>query len=60
MVRYAVVQSHLGGNYVMEINRDEDIDFIEEVCDACLDYDRVLCVYDTEEEAEKHLQDSDW
>ena len=58
MVQYAAVQGHLGGSYVAEIHGDEDIDFIEEVCDACFDYDRVLCVYDTEEEAEQHLQES--
>ena len=60
MVQYAAVQNHYGDNYVAEIHGDEDIDFIEEVCDACFDYDHVLCVYDTEEEAEKHLQDADW
>ena len=59
MVQYAAVKGHLGGSYVAEIHGDEDIDFIEEVCDACFDYDRVLGVYDTEEEAENHLQGSD-
>ena len=58
MVQYAAVQGHLGGSYVAEINGDEDIELIEEVCDVCFDYDRVLCVYDTEEEAEEHLQES--
>lgn len=56
MVRYAAVKGHLNGNYVAEINSDEDIDFIEEVCETCFDYDRVLCVYDTEEEAERNLK----
>lgn len=55
MARYAAVESHLGGTYVMEINRDEDIDFIEKVCDACFDSDCVFGVYDTKEEAENHL-----
>lgn len=60
MVQYAVVQGHLGGKYVVEINSDEDIEFIEEVCETCFDSDFVLGVYDTKEEAEKHLQESDW
>ena len=55
MVKYAVVESHLGGTYVIEINRDEDVEFIEKVCDACLDFDRVMGVYDTEADAERHL-----
>ena len=55
MVRYAAVEGHLNGNYVAEINSDEDIDFIEEVCETCFDYDRVLGVYDTRIEAENHL-----
>lgn len=55
-MRYAAVEGHLGENYVAEINRDEDIEFIEEVCDACLDRDRIMGIYDTEEEAEKHLR----
>lgn len=58
MVRYASVQGHLGGNYVSEINSDEDIELIEEVCDTCFDSDFVLGVYDTKEEAEKHLRES--
>ena len=56
MVRYAAVEGHLGGSYVAEIHCDEDIDFIEEVCDACFDYDRVLGIYDTKEEAEKYFK----
>lgn len=56
MVQYAAVQGHLNGNYVAEINSDEDIEWIEEVCDTCFDYDRVIGVYDTEEEAKKHLK----
>ena len=59
MVRYAAVESHLGGTYVMEINRDEDIELIEEVCETCLDCDWVFGVFDTEEEAEKHLKQAD-
>ena len=60
MVQYAVVKGHLGGSYVAEINSDEDIELIEEVCETCFDYDHVIGVYDTEEEAENHLQDTDW
>ena len=55
-MRYASVEGHLGENYVAEINRDEDIELIEEVCETCLDSDWVLGVYDTREEAEKHLR----
>ena len=60
MVRYAAVEGHLNGNYVAEINSDEDIELIEEVCETCFDSDFVLGVYDTKEEAEKHLQESGW
>ena len=59
MVRYATVQGHLGRSYVAEINSDEDIELIEEVCETCFDSDFVLGVYDKKEEAEKHLQESD-
>lgn len=55
MVQYAAVESHLGGSYVAEINGDEDIELIEEVCETCFDSDWVLSVYDTEEESKKHL-----
>lgn len=58
MVQYAVVASHLGGNYIAKIDSDEYdecIEFIEEVCETCFDSDCVLGVYDTEEEAKKHL-----
>lgn len=55
MVQYAAVQGHLNGNYVAEINSDADIELIEEVCETCFDSDFVLGVYDTKEEAEKHL-----
>ena len=55
MVRYAAVQGHLGGNYISEINSDGDIEFIEEVCKFCSDYDYVLGVYNTRIEAENHL-----
>ena len=59
MVRYAAVEGHLNGNYVAEINSDEDIELIEEVCETCFDFDFVLGVYETEEEAKKHLQEYD-
>lgn len=56
MVQYAVVQGHLGENYVAEVNDDEDIELIEEVCEICFDSDWVFGVFDTQEEAEKHLK----
>ena len=55
MVRYAAVENHHGDDYVAEINSDEDIEFIKEVCEFCFDYDYVLGVYDTRVEAENHL-----
>ena len=55
MVRYAAVENHHGDDYVAEIYSDEDIEFIEEVCEICFDYDCVLGVYDTRVEAENHL-----
>ena len=60
MVKYAAVQGHLGGKYVAEIDGDEDIELIEEVCETCFDADCVLGVYDTEEDAEKNLRESGW
>lgn len=55
-MQYAAVEGHLGKNYLSEVNGDEDIELIEEVCEICLDYDHVIGVFDTKEEAEKHLQ----
>ena len=55
IMQYAAVEGHLYGNYVAEINGDEDIELIEEVCETCFDADFVLGVYDTKEEAEQHL-----
>lgn len=59
MVQYAAVEGHLGKNYVAEVNGKEDIELIEEICETCFDGDFVLGVFDTKEEAEKHLQESD-
>lgn len=59
MIQYAVVEGHLNGSYVAKINSDEDIELIEEVCETCFESDFVFGVYDTKEEAEKHLQESD-
>lgn len=56
MVQYAVVQGHLGENYVAEVNDDEDIKLIEETCEICLEYDCVIGVFDTKEEAEQYLR----
>ena len=56
MVRYAAVQGHLGGSYVDEINSDDDIEFIEEVCETCFESDWVFGVFDTEVEAKRHLK----
>lgn len=55
-MQYAAVEGHLGENYVAEINGDEDIELIEEVCEICFDSDWVFGVFDTQEEAEKHLK----
>lgn len=55
-MQYAVVEGHLGENYVSEVNNDEDIELIEEVCETCFDYDYVMGVFDTKEEAENHLR----
>lgn len=55
-MQYAAVEGHLGKNYVEEVNSDRDIEFIQEVCETCFDYDRVIGVFDTAEEAEKHLR----
>ena len=54
-MQYAAVQGHLGGNYVVPINDDEDIELIEEPCGTCFDSDYVMGVYDTYEEAENHI-----
>lgn len=55
-MKYAAVEGHLGGSYVAEINSDEDIELIEEVCETCLDSDFVLGIFDTKEEAEQYLR----
>ena len=55
-MQYAAVKGHLGENYVEEVNGDRDIEFIQEICDACFDRDYVISLFDTEEEAEKYLQ----
>ena len=55
MVQYAAVKNHYGDNYVAAINSEKDIEWIEEVCEICFDADFVIGVYDTEEEANKHL-----
>ena len=54
-MQYAAVEGHLGENYVAEINGDEDIELIEEVCETYFDADFVLGVYDTYEEAKQNL-----
>ena len=54
-MQYAAVEGHLGENYVTEVNSNRDIEFIQEMCDACLGFDVVLGVYDTYEEAENHI-----
>ena len=56
MVQYAAVENHLGENYVAEVNDDEDIELIQEVCETCFDSDFVLGVFDTREEAERNLR----
>lgn len=55
MAQYAAVENHYGDNYVAEINSEKDIEEIQEVCERCFDSDFVLGVFDTKEEAKKHL-----
>ena len=55
-MQYAAVEGHLGENYVAEVNDDEDIELIEEACEICLEYDRMIGVFDTKEEAKQHLR----
>lgn len=55
-MQYAAVEGHLGENYVAEINGNEDIELIEEVCETCFDADFVLGIFDTKEEAKQHLR----
>jgi hypothetical protein len=54
-MQYAAVENHLGENYVAEVNDDEDVELIEEACEICLEYNHVIGVFDTAEEAEQHL-----
>jgi hypothetical protein len=56
VMQYAAVEGHLGENYVAEINGNEDIELIEEVCETCFDADFVLGIFDTKEEAKQHLR----
>ena len=56
MVRYAAVENHIGENYVAEVNDDEDIELIQEICETCFDADFVLDIFDTKEEAEQYLR----
>lgn len=55
-MKYAAVESHYGDDYVAEVDNNLDIEFIEEVCDACFDRDHVIGLFDTEEEAEQYLR----
>lgn len=55
-MQYAAVEGHLGGNYIVAVNDGEDTEWIEEICDTCFDYDRVIGVFDTAEEAEQYLR----
>lgn len=55
-MQYAAVEGHLGGNYVAEVDNNLDIEFIEEICDACFDRDHVIGLFNTEEEAEQYLR----
>lgn len=55
-MQYATLEDHLGENYVAEFNGDEDIEFIQEICDACFDRVRVIGLFDTKEEAEQFLR----
>ena len=55
-MQYAAVEGHLGENYIVSVNDGEDTEWIEEVCETCFDYDRVIGVFDTSEEAEQFLR----
>lgn len=54
-MQYAAVEGHLGENYVAEVNSNRDIEFIQEMCEICLEYDCVIGLFDTKEEAEQYL-----
>ena len=55
---YAAVENHYGDNYVARVDSEQDIEDIMQPCEICFDSDWVIGVYDTEEEAKKHVNDS--
>ena len=54
-MQFVAVEGHLGGNYIVSVNDEEDTEWIEEVCETCFDSDRALGVFDTREEAEMNI-----
>lgn len=52
---YAAVENHYGDNYVARVDSEQDIEDIMQTCERCGDNDWVIGVYDTEEEAERHV-----
>ena len=52
---YAAVENHYGDNYVARVDGEKDVEDIEATCEVCFDSDWVIGVYDTEEEAERHV-----
>ena len=63
-MKYAAVIGHMEGDYVADIRSEDDIEMIEESCDECGDSDRVVGVYNTEEEAQQgineYYKDGEW
>lgn len=55
---YAAIENHYGNNYVARVDSEQDIEYIMQTCETCGDSDWVIGVYDTEEEAKKHVNDS--
>ena len=57
MPKYISVKCHLGRDYVVEYHDEEQIEEIEEECDACFDSDTVIGIFDTEKEAKEALEE---
>lgn len=55
---YAAVENHYGNNYVTRVDSEDDIDYIMTTCERCGDSDWVIGIYDTEEQARQHVNDS--
>ena len=63
-MKYAAVINHYGNDYVSDIKSEDEVEWIEEPCDECGDSDRVVGIYDTEEEAQQgineYYKDGEW